>query len=152
MQTHLAIASAAIARLRERGITITLRNNRLWVRPAHIYAELSEAEKTTLREHREEIKALVRADLTDEPESPPPPPAPPRKKHPHEDEPTPVVFAYGHQVTKHDVRDALYCLGDAAVADYDSGRMSKAEAYEIARRRLREYQQIRSGAAFSRPQ
>lgn len=47
----------------------------------------------------------------------------------------PELYAYGRRVTESDVLEALRNLGDEALADYASGRMPKAKAYEIAHRR-----------------
>jgi len=53
------IAADWIAGLRARGVTLSLRNNRLWLHPAKAYSELTDAEVLILRHHREAIKALV---------------------------------------------------------------------------------------------
>jgi hypothetical protein len=41
----------------------------------------------------------------------------------------PRIFVYGRLVTESDVRANLRDLGDQALADYESGRMSMADAY-----------------------
>ena len=63
-------------------------------------------------------------------------------------EPEPEVYACGRRVTEADVFEALGMLGDETVADYRAGRLSKAHAYDIARRWLREFAQLRRGFQF----
>lgn len=82
--------------LRARGVSVTLRNNRLWLQPAIAHSQLSDDELLFLRHHRAAIKAVVsggdfseadeghpratisaRADLT-----PAPPPAPSERASP----------------------------------------------------------------------
>ena len=41
----------------------------------------------------------------------------------------PEIYVYGRLVTENDVRSNLRDLGDAALADYECGRMSREEAY-----------------------
>jgi uncharacterized protein YjiS (DUF1127 family) len=58
-------------------------------------------------------------------------------------EPAPLlaVYAYGKQVTEADVLVALRCLGDDALHDYQTGTLSRDDAYQVARRRMRELAQ-----------
>jgi hypothetical protein len=53
-------ASAWVQTLEDRGVTVTVRNNRLWLHPASAHAALSDDEVLTLRHCRQEIKSLVR--------------------------------------------------------------------------------------------
>jgi hypothetical protein len=50
----------------------------------------------------------------------------------------PEVYAYGRRVTEHDVRECLRGLGDDALRDFETGRLAKAEAWEMARAWLRQ--------------
>jgi hypothetical protein len=90
--------------------------------------DLGDGDRAFVREHREAIKAALRDGYAPPAEppahAPPPPPSP---------EPEPVLFAYGKRVTEAHVRQSLLGLGDQALADYLSGRTSKAVAYEMAR-------------------
>ena len=47
--------------LAARGVSVSVRNGRLELRPARAYKELTDAELLTLRHHRQEIKAVVKA-------------------------------------------------------------------------------------------
>lgn len=87
------IAADWIAGLRARGVTLSLRNNRLWLHPAKAYSELTDAEVLILRHHRQEIKTLVAfgdapaptraADpLPETPAEPAPAPEPPKPEIP----------------------------------------------------------------------
>lgn len=55
-----AAAHVWISRLRERGITVALRGNRLWLQPASAYKQLTDEELLFLRHNREVIKLAVR--------------------------------------------------------------------------------------------
>jgi hypothetical protein len=56
--------NAGAARVAGRGVSVTLRGNRLVIRPDDAYRNLSDAEILTLRHHREAIKQAVRAGTT----------------------------------------------------------------------------------------
>jgi hypothetical protein len=71
------IATSFVRTLRLRGVTLRVRNNRLWLQPAHAYRVLTDDELLTLRHHRDEIKAIVQfgfvaPEPTHEPEAPAP--------------------------------------------------------------------------------
>jgi hypothetical protein len=70
---------------------------------------------------------IVEPPVAQEPE----PPAVPKA------EAEPDVWADGQRITEVDVIDALLQLGDEKVDEYRTGKMPKAEAYQIARRRIR---------------
>ena len=86
----------------------------------------SPEDHAALRQHRDAIAGFIRNGV-------PNPPAPAPEPEP---EPEPVLYAYGRRITARDVTDALVSLGDQAVADYATGTMTKARAYEIAQRRV----------------
>ena len=56
-------AATWVRGLGARGVTVTVRNNRLWLHPASAHAALSDDEVLTLRHCRQEIKAIVKAGL-----------------------------------------------------------------------------------------
>lgn len=45
--------------LASRGVTIAVRNNRVWVLPASAYKDLTDTERAVIRHRRDEIKQLV---------------------------------------------------------------------------------------------
>jgi hypothetical protein len=57
-------ATSWLEGLAARGVTVTVRNNRLWLHPASAHRSLTDDEVLTLRHHRSEIKALVREGRT----------------------------------------------------------------------------------------
>lgn len=52
-------ATAFAGRLRVRGVTFAVRNNRLWLLPPKAYKTLSDDERAFIRHHRAELKDLV---------------------------------------------------------------------------------------------
>jgi len=134
-------AADFVAALTARGVTLKVRNNRLWLLPASAHGELSDAELLVLRHHREEIKRLVIAGLP----TPTPASADTAKPATAPPEPDPIVYVGKVRVTLRDVHDALEALGDEVLADFHAGRMSKAKAYDIARMRLCAFHQMRHG-------
>lgn len=63
-KTAEQLAASWLEGLAARGVTVTVRNNRLWLHPASAHRALTDAEVLTLRHHRSEIKALVREGKT----------------------------------------------------------------------------------------
>ena len=59
-----------VTTLRQRGVTLELKGNRLVLRPASAYKDLSDAELLTLRHHREEIKTIVKSAIATTPGAP----------------------------------------------------------------------------------
>jgi hypothetical protein len=59
-------ATAWLQALAARGVSVSLRGNRLELHPPTAYKALTDAELITLRHHREDIKAVVRAGLPSE--------------------------------------------------------------------------------------
>jgi hypothetical protein len=57
-------------------------------------------------------------------------------------EPVPELYVRGRRVTEADVMRALSMLGDEMVEAYRNGRLSKTDAYRIARNRLRTIAQM----------
>lgn len=55
-------------------------------------------------------------------------------------EPAPEVYARGTRITEAHVREAMEMAGD--LHDYEAGRISKVEAYDRARVRLRQLQDL----------
>jgi hypothetical protein len=47
-----------------RGVTVTVRNNRIWLHPSSAYRALTDAEVITLRHHRQAIKDAVKAGIS----------------------------------------------------------------------------------------
>lgn len=73
-------------------------------------------------------------------------PTPPREEAPacaEASDAAPELFVEGHRVTEADVIEALSMLGDERVQAYREGRLPKAEAYGLARNRLRAIGQMR---------
>ncbi|HXG86738.1 MAG TPA: hypothetical protein VNJ02_00265 [Vicinamibacterales bacterium] len=54
---------AWVATLRARGVSVFVRNNRLWLQPAGAYKALSDEELIVLRHNRAEIKAIASGDI-----------------------------------------------------------------------------------------
>jgi hypothetical protein len=79
------IAISWIQELRARGVTLTLRNNRLWLHPASAYKNLTDEELITLRHHRQEIKDCIAFGV-----SPAPLPSEPAPLDPQPEKPQPV--------------------------------------------------------------
>lgn len=127
----LATARELVAVLRERGVQLTLAGERqLRAKP---WRALGPELRHDIQRNRDEIIAVLKAEQA---------PAPPVNTPPPPPEPEPVVFAYGHRITERDVHAALRALGDDALADYDAGRITKAEVYEIARLRECQFRQL----------
>ncbi len=95
------------------------------------------------------------------PEVPPPASTTPTPETTPEPEPTPQILVRHvteaglipervRRLTEADVREAVRMLGDEALADYDAGRLSKAAAYDIARRRHEELLQLRTNSTITR--
>lgn len=61
MAVNTDIAALWLEGLAARGVSVTIRNNRLCLHPARAYKELTDAEVLTLRHHRAEIKDVVNA-------------------------------------------------------------------------------------------
>ncbi len=143
---RLDVAARWVVSLKMRNIEVQLRSNRLWILPAKAYKQLTDEERAIKRHYLAEIKAIVRDGLPEVPiTKPEPTPAlVPAIPTPVRIEPTPEVYAYGHRVTEEDVRYALRCMGDEVLADYDAGRLSKFEAYQMTRRGLRQSAQFKS--------
>lgn len=62
------------------------------------------------------------------------------------DEPDPYapkVYVYGKRVTERHVRAQLKDLGGDALRDYDTGRLSREEAYEMTAIWLRQLMEMR---------
>ena len=58
------VATSWLQTLAARGVTVTVRNNRLWLHPASAHRQLSDDEVLTLRHHRQAIKDVVREGKT----------------------------------------------------------------------------------------
>jgi hypothetical protein len=110
--------------LEARGVKVGVTDGRLWMKPSTAYGELTPDERTVLNAHRSAIKEFLSdAGPTREPKAATAALAP-----------EPVVYVGTRRVTERDVREALEDLG--ILADYQSGCISKVEAYELARRGL----------------
>lgn len=59
-----AIAMSWLQALASRGVTVTLRNNRLWLHPASAHRALSDDEVLVLRHHRHAIKDAIKAGIS----------------------------------------------------------------------------------------
>lgn len=53
-------AASWLQALASRGVTVTVRNNRLWLHPASAHRALSDDEVLTLRHHRQAIKDAIK--------------------------------------------------------------------------------------------
>ncbi len=142
-------ASELATRLRERGVTLRLRNNRLWLLPAKAYRELSEEDQAQVRALRAELKALVNAAggvLAARDALAASSPSSDGKPLPAGDtsrlEPEPEVYVGRYRVTNADVLETLRAAGDEALRDYETGQLSKAEAFEMARVRVRQMKSL----------
>ena len=122
------------ARLAANGVTLKVRNNRLWLLPGRAYKDLSDEDRAFLRHHRAELKLIAERGVPVAKVSSKPAPKP--------EEPEPEVYAYNHHITSHDVNEAMEALGDDALADYRAGRITKVEAYEMARHHKRQTLQM----------
>lgn len=54
----------------------------------------------------------------------------------------PEIYVRGHRINENDVKDCLRGLGDSALRDYESGALSKSEAYEMTRTWLKEVRSV----------
>ena len=54
------LAASWLQRLAARGVTVTVRNNRLWLHPASAHRALGDDEVLTLRHHRQAIKDAIK--------------------------------------------------------------------------------------------
>lgn len=134
MDPNLQDAHDFIAALATRGLSFRLRDNRLWLWPTKGYALLTAEERKTMTRLRPALKAIVRDGLlpvvSDSQTEPPAQPVAQRKV-----EPTPEVWARGVRITEDHVTTVLSSLGDHMLAAYKAGRLSKLEAFELARLR-----------------
>ena len=138
---ELREAFAFASALADRGITFRLRGTRLSVIPAKRYHDLSDEDRTAIRKLRPAIKALASDGLLPA-LSDPQAEAPPVREAQRKEEPTPELWAYRVRITEAHVTTALTALGDDMLAAYASGRLTKLEAYDIARRRERQAQEL----------
>ena len=113
--------------LRARGVTLSVKNNRLRLDPGSTWRKLTEDEAQCLNEHRNTIKSLV-----DEPIPPPVPRAPTERTTKPATPKPPRVYSVDCErfVTAQDLRDAGVVGTDRA-------------AYERAREWLREQARAR---------
>ncbi len=126
--------------LAERGIEVCLVRNRLRVSD---WLALTPEEQSFIRANRAEVKRTLQdgyrpQEPVSEPQTESVPVSEPQAPEPQATppEPPPVVYAHGRRITEADVLSAVHDLGDQVEADYREGRMSKVQAYDIARRRL----------------
>ncbi len=137
--------AALLDRLAARGLRVVLRNNRLWILPAKAFAVLLEADRAAIREHRAAIKDLVRNGYAPVPA---PDPSRPRAPAPEpESDARPRLSVGGQEISEADVLTALRLEGDEALDDYAAGRLSRSDAYQRARCRARQAEQLRCGPA-----
>jgi hypothetical protein len=136
---ELREAFAFTSALADRGITFRLRGTRLSVIPAKRYHELSDEDRTSIRKLRPAIKTLAAGGLLPA-VSDPQTEAPPVREAQRKEEPTPEVWAYGVRITEAHVTTVLTSLG--MLEAYASGRLTKLEAYDMARRRERQAQEL----------
>lgn len=144
---NLQDAHDLMATFANRGLSFQLRNNRLWLLPAKSFGLLSDEERAAIGRLRQQLKAIVRDGLQPAPVVQQPQPEAPQEPTPVREaqrkaEPTPEVWAYGVRITEAHVTTALTALGDHMLAAYASGRLTKLEAYDIARRRERQAQEL----------
>lgn len=125
----------AIRRIEARGIRLVLRGRRM---PNVTGADgraawklLTPDEQALLRRHKPVFIDLVRHGVPATTTTSTTTAAPAATESPAE----PVVR---HAVTEDDVRECLRGLGDASLADYESGALSRDDAYDMTRFWLRE--------------
>jgi hypothetical protein len=70
------LAVSWVQALQARGVVLSVRNNRLWLRPENAYKQQSDEELLTLRHHRREIIDIVRSGVCPAPAAQPAPPVP----------------------------------------------------------------------------
>ena len=63
MTSESFTAVAWLQTLAARGVSVTLRNNRVWLHPANAFSDLSDNELLFLRHHRASIKEAIRAGV-----------------------------------------------------------------------------------------
>lgn len=64
MIDNTSVATAWLRGLAARGVTASIRNNRLCLHPASAHKTFTDAEVLTLRHHRDEIKAVIAAGVS----------------------------------------------------------------------------------------
>ena len=136
-----SLAHDFAVRLAANGVTLKVRNGRLWIQPARAYGEMSDEDRAIIRHHRAELKSIAAGGMPAVPLAVPTPRRKPRPQ-PTPEEPEPEVYVYDNRITSTDVVETLKAQGDQALADYHAGRTTKAEAYEMARHRLRQILEI----------
>ena len=107
MADQLAVDFAA--RLAANGVTLKVRNDRLWLQPGRAYKDLSDEDRAFLRHHRAELKLIAERGVPVAKASSKPAPKP--------EEPEPEVYAYNHRITSQDVNEALEALGDETLTN-----------------------------------
>lgn len=140
--------------LAERQMWLWLQRGQLKLLPSGAKRKLSVEERDFLRDHEAEFKALAAAS-PDKCVGWTPPPLPkasrskgqPRTQPPLQSQPSrvpaqpgPEVYAGGVRITEAHVREAMEVAGD--LHDYEAGRISKVEAYDRARIRQRQLQEL----------
>lgn len=141
-----------LASLAERHMWLWLQRGQLKLLPSGAKRKLSAEERDYLRDHEAEFKALAAAS-PDKCVGWTPPPLPskaqprtqPRRQSqpprvPAQPEPVPEVYVRGVRITEAHVEQAMEAAGD--LDDYRKGRISKIEAYERARVRQRQLQEL----------
>jgi hypothetical protein len=144
-----------VADLTERGMWFSVRGpnqDKLWVHPRSLYRELSREHRDFIRDHRGDlldIASAVQRHREDIATGEPRPVASPDSSLSVFRTPTPIVepdpevFAYGYRIREVDVREAMRAMGDEMLDDYVSGRISKATAYQMAARGLRQSMEMK---------
>lgn len=136
---------AFLAMLVERGMSLTLdRKWSLHLLPKGSHSKLSPEERAFLAKHNAELKTLVQV-MPDKRIGPLQPRTQPQlqsqpSRVPAQPEPVPEVYVRGLRITEAHVREAMEAAGD--LHDYEAGRISKVEAYDRARVRLRQLQDL----------
>lgn len=149
-----------IAMLSERGMWFSVKgpnHDKLWLHPRSLYRDLSREHRDFIRDHRADLLELAcaverhRQDIEAGDPTPRVVPSPDHRpnvvrRSPPVAEPEPEVFVFGHRITDLDVREAMRMMGDEMLDDYRSGRISKATAYQMTSRGIR--QSIEIGRAY----
>src|SRR5436190_1198569 len=107
-------AAHIVAYWHTRGVTFYIKGNRLKMRPPGAYPQRTAEERAAIDLHREELKEMVRAGLTEPPSAPGqplaqprPPAASPSPPSQHEAEPMVWTTDYARRITDADVLAAL---------------------------------------------
>ena len=139
---------AFVTQLTDQRMWLRLWTGRLLLLPSGAKSKLSAEQRDFLRDHKAQLKTLAAAAPNNclgwtQPEAQPttqPQPQSQAVAVPAKREAEPEVYVRGTRITEAHVREAMEMAGD--LHDYEAGRITKVEAYERARVRLRQLQDL----------